>query len=497
MKTQSTPTLQMKGISKRFGATVALDGVDLTVYEGEVLALVGENGAGKSTLMKVLSGVVLPDAGEMSLNGVPFMPRNPHDARRAGVAMVYQELSLAPHLTVAQNIMLGMEPVKSGFIKRIELQRLAEEALEQLGHTDIKPNIRVDRLPIAVRQLVEIGRAVAIGANVLVLDEPTSSLSSDDTKRLFDLVRRLKRQGHSVIYISHVLEEVKEISDRFIVLRDGKSVGGGRTKASTTKKIVSMMVGREVSELYPRSKRKKGEVLLEVSNLAGLSKPVSASLKLHRGEVLGIAGLMGAGRSELLRSLFGLDPIRRGEITVGVYRGPASPTQRWMQGVGMVSEDRKNEGLAISLSVSDNITLSKLRAFGRWGFISPFRQERSAALWVERMQIKCRTPRQPVSSLSGGNQQKVAIARLLEHDVDLFLLDEPTRGIDVGSKAEVYRLIDELAVRGKAILIVSSYLPELLGVCDRVAVMYRGTLNPARSVKEIDERDAMTEATGT
>ncbi len=496
MMSQGSTTLTMQGIRKRFGATLALGGVDLQVQSGEILALVGENGAGKSTLMKVLSGVVQPDAGTLTLHGKTFAPRNPQEARREGIAMVYQELSLAPHLSVAENIVLGVEPVRYGLVQRGVMERRAFEALSQLGHGDMQAGIRVDRLPIAERQLVELGRAVASGCKVLVLDEPTSSLTAGDIDRLFTLLRRLKDQGYAVIYISHFLEEVKEISDRFVVLRDGLSVGEGTTRSVSLQDIITLMVGREIADLYPRSQRTPGDLILDVTDLMGSEKPSSASLKLHRGEVLGIAGLMGAGRSELLRALFGLDPVRRGDIRVGTYSGPASPLKRWSQGMGMVSEDRKNEGLAISLSVADNVTLSKLHAFGPFGTLLPARQEKAAKTWIDRLQIKSQGPRQAVASLSGGNQQKVAIARLLHHDVDVLLLDEPTRGIDVGSKAEIYRLIDELAVKGKAILMVSSYLPELLGVCDRVAVMSRGHLHVARPVEEIDEHGMMMEATG-
>jgi ribose transport system ATP-binding protein len=331
---------------------------------------------------------------------------------------------------------------------------------------------------------------------VLVLDEPTSSLTTEDIQQLFALVRCLKQQGHAIIFISHFLEEVKEISDRFTVLRDGKSVGEGATASASTEQIITLMVGREVKELYPRSKRTPGEVALRIDDLAGVLKPTSASLTLHRGEVLGIAGLVGAGRTEFLRAIFGLDPVRRGEIKLGAYIGPHSPAQRWAQGMGMVSEDRKTEGLALSMSVADNITLSCLHGFGPAGLVMPGRQHAAAGNWIERLQIKCRTPWQTVENLSGGNQQKVAIARLLQHNVEVLLLDEPTRGIDVGSKVEIYRLINELAMQRKAVLMISSYLPELLGVCDRVAVMCRGHLHPARRVGETDQHQIMQEATG-
>ena len=481
----------MADVHKRFGATLALSGVDLEVAAGEVLALVGENGAGKSTLMKVLSGAHQPDRGRMWLDGQPYHPRHPLDARRAGVAMIYQELSLARHLSVMENILLGMEPTIGPLLDRRRMRRAAAEALATLGRPDISPDIPVGRLSVAEQQLVEIGRAVAVGCRVLVLDEPTSSLTQSDIARLFDLVRRLKANGHAIVYISHFLEEVKAISDRFTVLRDGRSVGGGATATADTNQIIALMVGRQVEDLYPRSPRTPGENVLDVADLAGASKPARASLTLRKGEVLGIAGLVGAGRTELLRALFGLDAVRSGQLRVAAYAGPASPSRRWAQGVGMVSEDRKGEGLALNLSIADNLTLSRIPAL-----TSPKGQSDASRRWIDRLGIRCRSPAQSVSDLSGGNQQKVALARLLHHDVDVLLLDEPTRGIDVGSKAEIYRTIDDLAKAGKAVLMVSSYLPELLGVCDRIAVMCRGVLGPARPVQEVTEHQIMVEATG-
>jgi len=487
------PRLEMKGVSKRFAATVALDNVDLTVHAGQVHALVGENGAGKSTLMKVLSGSVHPDAGQMRLDGQPFRPVNPLQARRAGVAMIYQELSLAPHLSVEENIMLGMEPTRLGLIDRKQVRRKATEALSQLGHPEIDPRALVGRLSVALQQLVEIARAVAVGSRVLILDEPTSSLSADDTKRLFELIGRLKQRGHAVVYISHFIEEVKQVADRFTVLRDGRTVGSGETRDTSVDQIVGMMIGRQIDQLYPRSQRTPGPVVLEVSHLAGSIKPFSASFTLRRNEVLGIAGLVGAGRTELLRAIFGLDAVRKGRIRVGAYFGRASPARRWAQSVGLLCEDRKEQALALSMSLADNLTLSKLPAIVR-----PARQAADCQRWIDELAIRCTGPQQAAAELSGGNQQKLALARLLHHDVDVLLLDEPTRGIDVASKAQIYQLIDQLVSgqRGKAVLMVSSYLPELLGICDRVAVMHRGRLGPARNAEELSEHQLMLLATG-
>jgi len=488
----------MRGVCKRFGATVALEDVGIKVAAGSVLALVGENGAGKSTLMKVLSGAIKPEAGQMWLDGAPYRPSNPLEARRAGVAMIYQELSLTPHLSVQENIVLGMEPATLGVVRWKQVRRRAIEAIKEFDNPELTPDARVSRLSVGSQQLVEIARALAIGCRVLVLDEPTSSLSQQDVKRLFEIIGRLKRQGKAIVYISHFIEEVKRVADEVTVLRDGQVVGGSDVAAITTDEIIALMVGRQVEELYPRSVRDAGEVILEVKDLAGVEKPRSASLQLHRGEVLGIAGLIGAGRTELLRSLFGLDPVRAGRIRLGVYAGPASPVRRWMQGAGILSEDRKEEGLALALSVADNVTLSRLKGFGPLGLVLPGRQDRATRRWIEKLGIRCRSPRQSVLSLSGGNQQRVALARLLQHDVDVFLLDEPTRGIDVAAKALVYKLIDELAGGRppKAILMVSSYLPELLGVCDRIAVMCRGKLGHTHTIDQVDEHKLMLEATG-
>jgi ribose transport system ATP-binding protein len=488
----------MQGIRKRFGATLALGSVDLEVARGEVLALVGENGAGKSTLMKVLSGAHAPDDGQMLLDGQPYAPKNPLEARRAGVAMIYQELSLAPHLSVAENILLGVEPSRGGLLNRGQMQHTAREALSQVGLGHVAPNTIVSHLSVAERQLVEIARAVALGSRVLVFDEPTSSLTQRDIVRLFTLVKQLRASGHAIVYISHFLEEVKELSDRFTVLRDGQSVGTGITSEVEANQIIAMMVGRDVKDLYPRSQRTPGEVVLRIGGLQGTPNVQGVSvqhadLEVRRGEIVGIAGLVGAGRTEFLRAIFGLDTVKNGEIAIGGnLSSHSSPAQRWNQGLGLVSEDRKLEGLALNLGINENLTLTKLPAV-----FSPGKRDSEARHWANQLFVKHRDVRQSIGDLSGGNQQKVAIARLLYHGADVLLLDEPTRGIDVGSKAQIYGVINDLAVQGKAILMVSSYLPELLGTCDRIAVMCRGVLGPARRVEEVNEHSIMLEATGT
>jgi ribose transport system ATP-binding protein len=485
------PRLRLSGIRKRFGATLALDGVDLELRPSEVHALVGENGAGKSTLMKVLSGVHPPDAGTLELDGQPYAPRSPLDSRRAGVAMVNQELAIAPHLSVVENLVLGAEPHRGLFVRHAASRCIAAEALAQLGRPDIPLDAPAGRLSVAEQQLVEIGRALALGCRVLVLDEPTSSLTQADAQKLFALVRRLRDQGQSVIYISHFLEEVQALTDRYTVLRDGKSVATGTTADATMNQIAQLMVGRNVDELYQRSPRAPGEPVLTCTDLAGRRKPRRASFTLRRGEVLGIAGVVGAGRSELLRTIFALDPVTRGDVRVGTFVGPSSPLRRWQQGVGFLCEDRKDEGLALDRSLEENLTLPQLDRFIRPAALAEETRE-----WISQLAIRCAGPHQAARQLSGGNQQKIALGRLLRNGADVLLLDEPTRGVDIGAKQQIYRLIDQLAGRGAAVLMVSSYLPELLGTCDRIAVMCRGELGPARPVAEWTEHTIMLAATG-
>ncbi len=490
------PRFEMRGIRKAFGATIALGGVDLSVASGEICGLIGQNGAGKSTLMSILAGALQPDSGEMLIDGAPYAPENPLEARRAGIAMIYQALSLAPHLSVMENILMGAEPMRYGLVDRPKMRSIAVRALADLGHDDISPDAPVGSLSVAAQQLVEIARAIAVGCRVLVLDEPTSSLGRADVERLFDLLARLKAQGHAIVYISHFIEEVKEVADRFTVLRDGRNAGGGATASATHDDIVSLMVGGDVGDLFPRSERVRGEVILEVAGL----QPGSASFSLYRGEIFGIAGLIGSGRTRLLRTLFGLSPVRSGRVRMAMFTGTATPKGRWQQGMGLLSEDRTDEGLALGLDIASNLTMTRLSSFGPAGLLSPARQRAAASGWIKRLQIKCAGPDQSAGELSGGNQQKIAIARLLHHDVDVLLLDEPTRGIDVGSKAQIYRLIDELVASApgrtpKAVLMVSSYLPELLGLCDRIAVMHRGQLSEPVPAGALSEHELMMAAT--
>ena len=488
--------LTMSNISKRFGATQALHDVSLSVQAGHVLALIGENGAGKSTLMKILSGAHSPDSGTMQLAGRPYAPKGPHDARLAGVGMIYQELNLAPDLSVEDNITLGQEPQWFGLRNRRQQREQVRRALDLLGHPDLKPETPVRELSIAMRQLVEIARALVSDSKVIVFDEPTSSLTLQDVQHLFAVIRKLRDAGYGIVYISHFLEEIRQVCDCYAVLRDGQSVGSGDLKGTTDTEIVSMMVGRGVADLFPTVPHTPGPALLSMNNLSGEKSPKGATLELRRGEIFGLAGLIGAGRTELLRCLFALDPVRGGTIKIADLTTDHTTRSRIRAGLGLVSEDRKAEGLAQTRSIADNLTYSRLQPYTRAGFLSLGRRRSEVQRWMNRLQVKAQSPEQTIGELSGGNQQKVAIARVLHQQADILLLDEPTRGIDVGTKSEIYRLMGELAAEGKAVLFVSSYLTELLAVCDRIGVMSGGVLKEIREARDWNDESIMSVAIG-
>jgi ribose transport system ATP-binding protein len=436
----------------------------------------------------------------MELGGQPYTPSGPLDARRQGVAMIYQELALAPHLTVEQNITLGREPGRLGVVDRRAMRAAVDRALEWLDEPGLTAGRVVNTLAPGPRQLVEVARALASDARVVVMDEPTSSLSRRETDRLFEVIDRLRTRGVSVIYISHFLEEVRRVAERYTVLRDGRTVEtanvprGETGDAAFIAHVIEAMAGRSLDAAFPHVPHEPGEVVLELEGLSGVRLPDRASLSLRRGEILGIAGLVGAGRTEMLRALFGLDPVRSGRVRIqDEWDRGRSPWERLTTGIGLLSEDRAGEGLALGLSIAENLTLSRPPA--RLGVVSRVKQRATTESSARMLSIRHRDPNQPVAELSGGGQQKVALARLLHHDADILLFDEPTRGIDVGTKAEIYRLMGELAARGKAILFVSSYLPELLGVCDRIAVMSRGRLGQARPAGEWSEAALLEAAT--
>jgi ribose transport system ATP-binding protein len=506
------PRLKMTGVQKAFGATRALKNVSFTVAPGEVHALIGENGAGKSTLMKILSGAYRADAGTIEIDGEPFQPENPHHARRSGIAMIYQELTLAPHLTVEENILLGAEPSTLGWLNRSKRRDLARRALAELHNEDISPAATVGLLSVAQKQIVEIARALISEPKVLVMDEPTSSLTQVDTENLFRVIRRLSARGVSVVYISHFLEECQRLSQRYTVLRDGESVATGEMLGascaneaaasspalrSQLTEIIRAMVGRELSEIYPRTPHELGGPLLELKKLSAEPKPRDVNLTLRAGEILGLAGLVGAGRTETLRALFGLERIREGVVFIaGHERTHGTPADRLNDGIGLLSENRKEEGLMLNRSLADNLTVTNFSSVASAGFVSVRRQRQTTQSWMEKLQVRARDASQPIGELSGGNQQKIAIGRLLHHDAKIFLLDEPTRGIDVGSKAQIYLLIGELAAQGKSVIFVSSYLPELLGVCDTIGVMCRGVLSEVKPVSAWTEHSLIATAVG-
>jgi ribose transport system ATP-binding protein len=491
--------LALSGLRKRFGATVALDGVDLDLVPGEVHALIGENGAGKSTLLNVIAGALAPDAGTMHVNGAPYAPASPLAARHAGVALIHQELSLCPHLTVAENVLMGLEPTRGGWLDRAAMRREAARLLESFSHPELAPDRPVGTLPIAARQVIEILRAMAARASIVLMDEPTSSLPREDVTRLFALIRRLKAGGVTIVYISHFLEEVREIADRFTVLRDGRTVAAGTLTDVTNEALIAHMVGRPVDALFPdRAPEPQEDVLVDVVDVVSPPAVRRAAFRLRRGEILGVAGLVGSGRTETIRALMGLEPAESGDVRVHGRRlaRTASPATRLGAGLGYLSEDRKGEGLALPMSLADNITCTRYRACSTRGWLRRGAQRDQARTWMDVLAVKARSPWQAARTLSGGNQQKVALARLLHQRADVLLLDEPTKGIDIGSKVEIYRAIVECATRGAGVVMVSSYLPELFGVCHSLAVMCRGRLTAARPIDEWTPETVMEAAIG-
>lgn len=447
--------------------------------------------------MNVLSGITKPDAGRMEIDGVPYAPRDPVDAKRRGLAYIHQELSLFPHLSVAENIFCGNERAHLGWISIDAPLRGARELLKTFGHSEIEPDARVRDVSPAARQIVEICRALSREARILLLDEPTSSLEGRDVERLFATIRTLCAKGIAVIYISHFLEEVREIASRFVVLRDGKSVASGDLAGTTDEELIARMVGRAASSPAVPETRSPGDVVLRVDKLEARPGLSHASFELRRGEILGIAGLVGSGRTRLLRTLYGLEPATSGEVRIHgrtVRLSSWSPSRSIRAGIGYLSEDRAREGLFPQLPIAANLMLT--RSSTRWGFIQSDVEAKDTETWVHRLRVKASRAGDPVRNLSGGNQQKVLLARLLHQDAHVLLLDEPTRGVDISSKAEIHDQVRRLADEGKAVLMTSSYLPELFGVCDRLAVMSNGALSPARPIDQWTADSVLSMAIG-
>ncbi|HDR67758.1 MAG TPA: sugar ABC transporter ATP-binding protein, partial [Bacteroidaceae bacterium] len=439
---------------------------------------------------------VKPDKGIIYLKGEAFHPSNPLDSRRKGISMIYQELNLAPDLTVLENVMLGREIKSLGFLRLNEMKCKVKEVLGFVGHEEISPDTKVGNISVGARQIVEITRALIEEAGIIIMDEPTSSLSHEDCERLFEIIHKLKQQGVGIIYISHFLEEVQQVADRYTVLRDGKKVKSGPMHQVSLDEIIRMMVGQKFTELFPRVDHHIHDVILTVRGLKSKNMSEAVDLELRRGEILGVAGLIGAGRTEMLRTIFGLDKAEKGVvIAAGKSLSQGCPSERIKQGIGFLSEDRQTEGLALSLSLADNLTMSRYEPYGWYGFLNLKKQKKGTLRFLEIMKIKADNPGQPVIRLSGGNQQKVALARLLHQEAEILLLDEPTRGIDVVSKSQIYEWIGRLSAEGKSIIFVSSYLPELLGVCDNIAVFHRFRLIELRPAKEWDAHSIMTAAT--
>ncbi len=491
--------LEAHGITKRFSGVRALRGIDLTLRPGEVLAIIGENGAGKSTLMKILAGVQSPDEGEIRIDGAPVRIGSVHHALQLGIALIHQELNLADNLDVAGNIFLGREPRRfGGFIDSARMHREAKQYLDRVG-LSISPATRLDQLTIARQQLVEIAKALSIDARILIMDEPTSSLSAVETAALFRVIRELRERGVAIVYISHRLGEIREIADRAIVLRDGANAGALELEEITHDNMVRLMVGRDISQFYVREPHPPGEALLQVRGLVTALWPRQRiDFSIRAREIVAITGLIGAGRTDVLRAVFGIDRPLAGEISVsGQLLRSGDPVAAIEAGIMLVPEDRKQAGLVLQMSVCHNIGLPGLWRHRRGGaFIDRRREECDCDDMVGKLQIKTVGRAQIVENLSGGNQQKVVIGKWLALGPRAMLLDEPTRGVDVGAKREIYRLMDELAARGMAVLFVSSEMEEVIGMADRALVMHEGGIAGELARAELAEEAIMRLATG-
>jgi len=494
-----TPLLEASGLVRRFPGVLALGGVDLRVRHGEAVAVIGENGAGKSTLMKILAGVQTPDSGEIRVDGRPVRIGSVRDAEKLGIALIHQELNLCDNLDVAANVFLGREPRRRGLIDRARIEKEAAGFLAAVG-LDVPPSTLLSRLAIGHQQMVEIAKALSVNARLIIMDEPTSSLSQRETEHLFRVIGDLKTRGVAIVYISHRLGEVKEVADRVVVLRDGRNSGELGKDEIEPAKMVKLMVGRDLSQFFPHQARPPGAPALEVTGLRTPAHPRrDVSLSLRAGEIVGLAGLVGAGRTELLRTLFGIDRARGGSIRVaGRELQIHSALDAIRAGVAMVPEDRKEQGLLLEMAVRENISLASLWTRKRGlGFLDPEGERTLSEETIARLRIKTPNDRQLVQFLSGGNQQKVVLGKWLALQPKILLLDEPTRGVDVGAKQEIYRVMDELAERGVAILFASSDLEEILGMSDRALVMHQGRIAGELPRERLSEESVMLLATGS
>ncbi|MBD8659398.1 sugar ABC transporter ATP-binding protein [Frigoribacterium sp. CFBP 8754] len=494
----TAPVLELRHARKTFGAVVALASGSVQLRAGEINALVGENGAGKSTMVKILAGVHQPDSGEFLFDGHPIVFRTPAESKAAGVSVIYQEPTLFPDLTVAENIFVGRQPTsRLGFIDRAKMRANARALFERLG-VPIDPDRVAEGLSIADQQIIEIAKAISLDAKVLIMDEPTAALSGVEVDRLFGVARALRDRGSAIMFISHRFDEVFGLSDRITVMRDGAFISEHATGDVTTAEVVRAMVGRDVDQLFPKQEARIGEPVVTVQGLTRQGVFHDVSFEVRAGEIVGLAGLVGAGRTEVARALFGVDRYDAGSVTVnGKPLARRSPLAAITAGIGFVPEDRRRQGLVMDMSVSRNTTLTLRRTLSRAGLVSARREREAAAEWSRRLQVKTGSQELPVSTLSGGNQQKVVLAKWLATDPTFLIVDEPTRGIDVGTKSEVHRLISDLAGRGIAVLMISSELPEVLGMADRVLVMHEGRLTATLDRAEATAERVMHAATGS
>jgi ribose transport system ATP-binding protein len=491
------PLMRVRGICKQFPGTIALDNVSLDIWPGEIHAICGENGAGKSTLMNILSGALAPDKGEIFFAGKPINFHNPRDAQRYGISIVHQELSLCPHLSVAENIFMGRLPRLFG--NRIDYKRMEEETVTVLNrfHTHIDPRKRVMDLNVSQQQLIEIAKALTMNCRILILDEPTSALTESEAQNLFVILEELRKNGIAILYISHRLKEIFQISQRVTVLRDGRYVATRLIKDLTPDDIVTLMVGRELNNIYPDRGFPSSDVLLEVKDLTRAGVYTGISFRLYRGEILGIFGLMGAGRTEMARGLCCIDVVDNGEVFLLGRKLSLSNTRSAIDnGLVYVPEDRKNLGLFLTMSVSANVVAANLRAVSYLGMVVPENEKNYSQEMVRRLSVKYKSLQQPVSSLSGGNQQKVLLAKWLAVKPKVIVLDEPTRGVDVGAKSEIHHILRQMANEGYGIIVISSELPEILGLCNRILVMHEGRLVAELAASDATEEKVMWYASG-
>jgi len=489
-----SPLLELRGICKRFSGVQALADVSLEIFAGEVHMLLGENGAGKSTLMKVLCGAHQADAGEFVHQGRPVAISCPADAQRLGIAVIFQEFTLVPYLSVAQNIFLGREPKGRvpGTVDRARMRRQAKEILLQLGMT-LDPDTPVANLGVAQQQMIEIAKALSQNARILVLDEPTAALSDHETEKLFSMIGSLRQRGVAMVYISHRMAEVFSMGDRITILRDGKKVGSRLPDEASPEELVSLMVGRRVDMSYAREYCKRpGEVALRMQGVTARSGIHGIDLEVRAGEIVGLAGLVGSGRTEVARAIFGADPIESGSIEIFGRRQTGGPAHACWLGAALIPESRKTQGLALMRSVEQNLVLASLARLCPGGWFSPRKASGQARELIERLRIATPGPDRRVGVLSGGNQQKVVIGKWLAAQSRLFVFDEPTRGIDVGAKAEIFALIDSLVKKGAAVLMISSELPEIVSVCDRTYVMREGRVAGHLTRGEMNEQAVLT-----